>query len=78
MEWLSSADTLCLKQVVAVCKGQSVECMTIQQTSGRIDPDMELWSGSGDSSGHSQISWLPLIGNKEKKVGKSYSRKKLI
>ena len=60
-KWLSTADSLCLKQEVSVCKGQAVECMAIYKDFGVEKETMELWIGSGDASGQSQISWLSLI-----------------
>ena len=60
-KWLSTADSLCLKQEVSVCKGQAVECMAIYKNFGAEKETMELWIGSGDASGQSQISWLSLI-----------------
>ncbi|XP_065071616.1 leucine-rich repeat serine/threonine-protein kinase 2-like isoform X2 [Rhopilema esculentum] len=62
-QWLSSADTLCLKQEVGVCKGQAVECMAVYQSFNREGETMELWIASGDSSGQTQMSWLTLVGD---------------
>ena len=44
-----------------MCKGQAVECMAIYKNFGVEKETMELWIGSGDASGQSQISWLSLI-----------------
>ena len=44
-----------------MCKGQAVECMAVYKNFGFEKETMELWIGSGDASGQSQISWLNLI-----------------
>lgn len=38
-----------------------MECMAVHKSCSSEKEVMELWIGSGDSSGHSQISWLNLI-----------------
>lgn len=46
-----------------MCKGQTVECMAVYRSVGIDEETVELWIGSGDASGQSQISWLALIGD---------------
>ena len=44
-----------------MCKEQAVECMAVYKSSDLDKESLEVWIGSGDSPGQSQISWLPLI-----------------
>eukprot|EP00794_Sanderia_malayensis_P005393 gene5393-6066_t len=54
-EWLSSAEALCLKQEIVVCKGSTVECMAIHKSTMFGQENLELWIAS-----QNQISWFPL------------------
>ena len=38
-----------------------MECMAVYRNVRMNEETMELWIGSGDASGQSQISWLSLI-----------------
>ncbi|CAH1784290.1 unnamed protein product [Owenia fusiformis] len=55
-ESLNSAELLCLKSIIPVSKGLTVECMTVRSCG---DGRLELWVGSGDKD-CVQISWVKL------------------
>ena len=62
-ERLCSAELLCLKREVAVCKGQTVECMTVRHYTEKNEQKMEVWMGSGMSDIiSSQVSWTNVTG----------------
>ncbi|XP_048584779.1 leucine-rich repeat serine/threonine-protein kinase 2 isoform X2 [Nematostella vectensis] len=60
-ERLYTAELVCLKRDVVVCKGQTVECMAVRHyTEGNTDR-MEVWTGSGLSDNYTgQVSWFDI------------------
>lgn len=58
---LSTAELLCLRREVAVCKEQTVECMAVRHFVYKGSEKLELWMGSGMSGDNTaQVSWLNL------------------
>ena len=60
-ERLGTAELLCLRRDVAVCKEQTVECMAVRHFKHEGSQKLELWMGSGLCGDNSaQVSWLNL------------------
>lgn len=58
---LCDPELICLKREIAVCKGQTVECMTIRHFTENNTPKLEVWVGSGQSDNQSgQVTIIDL------------------
>ncbi|XP_071082435.1 leucine-rich repeat serine/threonine-protein kinase 2-like [Haliotis cracherodii] len=66
VERLSSAELFCLKDVIPVSVGTTVECMAHQVLG---EDNVRLWVASGDSD-YMQLSWLNLVNYQDDSRGK--------
>jgi hypothetical protein len=56
---LLSANIVCLKREVAICREESVECTAFRRFVEDNQDKIEVWVGSGQTE-QSQISWFTL------------------
>ncbi|XP_070193267.1 leucine-rich repeat serine/threonine-protein kinase 2-like isoform X2 [Littorina saxatilis] len=71
---LNTAEMFCLREVLPVSVGTTVECMACQQDNGS-NQNVRLWVASGDNE-YMQLTWLGLLDYRDEEQVKDRQRNK--